>query len=466
MAVQYRIVPPCMVMWAGFVDLPGKAGQNLPKKRKRFYFLEGGRGSGKSMGVADFLIERARTETCRILCGREVQKSIKESVYELIMERIKAHGLDGEFDHTLNEINHKASGSSFIFVGLRDHTSDSVKSYQNIKYAWLEEAQTLSKKSLKILVPTIRADGSSLFFTYNRYVESDPVHELRKREIQAAPEKMKMTYKGIGVMEWHQAESEDAVFVHMDYDSNPFFPDVLRAEMEKEKKESYDSYLHIWKGLPIAQTADSVISREEVEEAANREIEAEGGVVVGVDVARFGDDKSKFVMRKGMKVTKTESHAKIDTQKLTDYLEDFVDKRKDTKIQVDDSGIGGAVTDALRARGYTCVVPILNNQAPKDPERYDMAISEMWFDFRSIINEVQIPNDAELKEELSERKYSFDKKQRRSIEPKRDFKKRIGRSPDSSDATLLAFYRSSSGGVVLEDFSSNDIEYIYESRRR
>lgn len=458
--VSYNIVPPFLSIWAGYAPIASKLEKMFPAVRKRFNFVHGGRGSGKSVNMGDFFIERSRQELCRILCCREIQKSIKQSVLELLEQRINDYGIRGEFDIVKNEITHKITGSKFIFAGLQEHTSESIKSYQGIKYCWIEEAHTVSEKSLKILVPTIRAEGSAFFFTYNRYLENDPVHAIKRREIKNESRTVvlhlkKKTYK------WELAEGPDALEIYMNFDANPFFPDVLEKERIKEKENSPDSYLHIWEGRPVSQIANAVISRAELEEACHRTVKAEGDIVVGLDVARFGDDSSQMYMRKGLKIIKQQSYSKIDTQTLTNHVEEFVDYKKETKIHVDDSGIGGGVTDALRARGYRNVVAVLFNQVPKAPDKYDMAISEMWFEFRSLLADVEIPNDEALKEELTERKYSFDKRQRRSIEAKRDFKKRVGRSPDKADALLLCFYNVG-GGIIIEDFSSNEIGHIYE----
>lgn len=430
---------------------------------KRFFFIHGGRGSGKSIGAADAVLSRALKGNIRVLCCREVQKSIKESVHEVLIDRINAHGWEGDFDDTREGIRNKTTGAEFLFSGLRDHTAESIKSFHNIDVCWLEEAHAVSEKSLKILIPTIRNAGSFFIFTYNRYLENDPVHALCRREIAGEAKRREFENKGKSYY-WEQAESADAIMVYMNYDANPFFPDVLQKEMEKEFKESQNAFLHIWKGMPLAQTADSIISRVDVEAACKRTVKAEGDLVAGVDVARFGDDASVFFLRKGLKVIRHERHTKTDLQTLGAHLEVFLDHKKDTTCRVDDSGVGGGLTDYMRAKGYRNIEAITFNQTPRDPEKYDMLISEMWFTFKGIIGEVELPDIPELKEELTERKYSFDKRQRRSIEPKRDFKKRVGRSPDYGDALLLCYLQNS--GVVTKDFSTSNIDYLYEGERQ
>ena len=456
-SVRYHILPAMLCIWAGFINLPKGSDQRLRKKR-RFYFFHGGRGSGKSVGIADWIIDRARNESCRILCCRETQKSIKESVLELLSQRIGFYGLEGvEFEISKTEIRHLQTGSLIVFTGLKEHTSDSIKSFQSIKYCWVEEAHAVSRKSLKILIPTIRLPESSLIFTYNRFTESDPCHQLFRRELKVSEDKLRYIQDG-KVYRWSQYQSDDAIGVYMNHDANLWFPDILKSEMDKEKADDHDSYLHIWKGQPIGQTVEAILSRGDIENAVERKIEAVGGEFVGVDVARYGDDASVFFKRKGLMVMKWEDYEKIDLVTLSNHLCEFVDDDKNIPIRIDDTGVGGGLTDIMNDRGYA-TVPINFNQVAQDEDKYDSAISEMWFHFRSIINESSIPDIQDLKEELAERKYTFDSKGRRKVEPKRDFKKRIGRSPDKVDSMLLSFY-DIGGGVVMSDFSSNETTYI------
>jgi phage terminase large subunit len=386
-----------------------------------------------------------------------VQRSIKESVSELIRERIELHGLGDEFDFTQSELKHKITGSAFIFSGLRDHTSDSLKSYQGIKYCWVEEAHTVSEKSLKVLIPTIRLEDSLFIFTYNRYLDGDPVHNLMRREIKDSPRKI--DYKAHKkIYSWEQSEGLDALMLYVNAEANPYFPRVLESEMEKEKIEDENSFLHIWRGMPISQSADSVISRVDIEAACKRDIVAHGDLVCGVDVARFGDDSTVFILRRGLKVLKGLRLAKSDIINTGNRLMEFLDNDLSVTIRIDDSGVGGGLTDYMRSRNYQNVQAILFNQSPIDKNKYDMAISEMWFYFKSIINDVSIPDVPELKEELSERRYVYDRSQRRAIESKRDFKKRLGRSPDYADALLLCYYNL---GSVQKISNTN---YNQESR--
>ncbi len=124
----------------------------------RYKFIRGGRGSGKSWGVARALLIRGAEKPTRILCTREIQKSIKQSVHQLLRDQVAALGLDAFYEVLETEIRGK-NGTRILFAGLSDMTADSIKSFEGVDIVWIEEAQTITKRSLNILIPTIRRAG-------------------------------------------------------------------------------------------------------------------------------------------------------------------------------------------------------------------------------------------------------------------------------------------------------------------
>ena len=152
-------------------------------QRKRYFVAHGGRGSGKSWTFAKAIILQSFSKTTRVLCTREVQKSIKESVKRLLDDQIQAMGLGSFFDSTETEIRGK-NGSLIVFAGLANHTVESIKSYEGIDIVWIEEAQTVSKKSLDILIPTIRKEGSEIWVSFNPELDTD---EVWKRYVENTP---------------------------------------------------------------------------------------------------------------------------------------------------------------------------------------------------------------------------------------------------------------------------------------
>lgn len=192
----------------------------------RYKGLWGGRGSGKSHFFAELAIERCLQDTTRIVCIREIQKSIKQSVKLLLEDKIKSMGVSQYFEVLESEIRHKANGSIIIFIGMQNHTADSIKSLEGYDIAWWEEAQTASQRSLDLLRPTIRKPQSELWFSWNPDEEDDPIDELLRGSQRLS----------------------NAIVIQANYKDNPFFPDELRVEMEQDRARNYQKYLHTWEG--------------------------------------------------------------------------------------------------------------------------------------------------------------------------------------------------------------------------
>lgn len=205
------------------IALPDWA-QCLFDEKARYIAVRGGRGSGKSRAVASALVLRSAAKPMRWFCGREIQKSIRDSVKRLLDDEIDRQGLRHFFTSTDAEIRGK-NGSLFIFGGLRGNP-EGIKSMEGMDGAWIEEAATVSQTSLDILIPTIRKPGSQLIFTWNPRLESDPVDSKFCGETVPPGTILKL----------------------VNYTDNPWFPDVLRQELEYDKRRDFDKYLHIWEG--------------------------------------------------------------------------------------------------------------------------------------------------------------------------------------------------------------------------
>lgn len=212
---------------------------NCLMRPRRYKSLRGGRGAAKSRGAAEALIRYADRGYERILCTREYQNSIADSVHRLLTDQIDRMGLTHRFDITQKSISHKHTRSEFLFKGLRMNVQE-IKSTEGITKCWVEEAQNTSDESLKVLVPTIREENSEIWFTWNVTDIEAPV------------------YKRFADPESIAAMGDDIYSYEINYDENPYFPEVLRKEMEFLKRTDYEAYLHVWKGHPI-KISDSVI---------------------------------------------------------------------------------------------------------------------------------------------------------------------------------------------------------------
>lgn len=200
----------------------------------RYKFIRGGRGSGKSWGVARKLLLRGTQQPLRILCTREVQKSIAQSVHQLLRDQITALGLDAFYEVLEKEIR-GANGTRFYFSGLSDQTADSIKSFEGCNIVWCEEAQTITRRSWRILTPTIRAPGSEIWATYNPQLDTDETHQMAV--INPAP---------------------GTVSIEMNWQDNPWFPAVLESERQHAQASMRpEEYGHIWEGkcMPAVEGA-------------------------------------------------------------------------------------------------------------------------------------------------------------------------------------------------------------------
>ena len=178
-------------------------------------------------------------KTTRIVCAREIQKSIKDSVHKLLSDLIRELKLEGSFYDILETEIRGRNGTEFIFRGLRHNTRD-LKSLEGADICWIEEAESVSDNSYEILIPTIRKPGSEIWATWNLKNLNDPTH---KRFVT-------------------DADETDTLSRKVSWRDNPFFPDVLRDEMEKLKRKDYEAYQHVWEGTPDTRRSGAVYAKQ------------------------------------------------------------------------------------------------------------------------------------------------------------------------------------------------------------
>lgn len=204
----------------------------------RYKAVYGGRGSGKSRFFATLWAEEQLSENLDMVCLREIQRSLEFSVKRELTAAIESMNAGAYFDVQDRRIISNLGGTT-IFEGLQNHTADSIKSLARFKRAWVEEAQTLSQASQDILRPTIRDDDSQIWYSWNPQRETDAVDVF---------------FRG-------PTPPKDAIIVEANYTENPWFPDVLKAEVEHDKRNSHpEKYAHIWLGA-YQQAADALVFR-------------------------------------------------------------------------------------------------------------------------------------------------------------------------------------------------------------
>ncbi len=190
----------------------------------RYRGAKGGRASGKSHFFAEAIIERMIINSAtRVVCIREVQRSLKFSAKQLLEDKIKALGVIHMFDVQNTEIKVRDGEGIIIFQGMQDHTADSIKSLEGFDIAWCEEAQSLSKRSIELLDPTLRKDGAELWFSWNPRQPSDAVEQV---------------FSG----------TDNGVLVHVNYNQNPFAPQSMIDLAHSAKERDFERYAHVWLG--------------------------------------------------------------------------------------------------------------------------------------------------------------------------------------------------------------------------
>jgi phage terminase large subunit len=191
----------------------------------RYKGAHGGRGGAKSHFFAQLAVATNYARPARGVCIREVQNSIKDSVKQLIEDKISANGLDAFFEIKRDEIVGK-NGSLMVFRGMQSYNAENIKSLEGFDWAWIEEAQTLSERSLRMLRPTIRKDGSEIWASWN------PRHD-----VDAIDQFLRGAHK-----------PEDAIVVEVNWNDNPWLPDVLRAEKDRDHAADPEMAEHVWGG--------------------------------------------------------------------------------------------------------------------------------------------------------------------------------------------------------------------------
>ena len=397
----------------------------------RYFLLEGGRSSGKSQTIARFLIYLAEQKNIRITCGRETQNTIEESVYTVFADLIRDYKLN--FSVGASKIDHPGTKSAIRFRGFRQQGAMNIKGLEGVDILWVEEAQAISKQTLDVIIPTIRKDNSKIIWSMNRHVEHDPVYIA-------------------------MAGRPDCLHIHIDYHENPFCPKAMITEAENCKKLNEDDYNHIWLGQPLKKGDDALYSTEEVYGSPKLEF-INPGVrkrILGVDVARFGEDETVFSIIESYNVSQWK-HIWQDTWKNKSTMETvgrIVELTRTwnlDQVVIDDTGIGGGVTDRLTELRIP-VIPFISASKAVN-ELYLNKRSEAFFKLKEMftLKTMKIINDNVLQTQLLSIRYKYQSNGKKALLSKDEMRKNGIKSPDRADALCYALY--------YKDDSLNEREY-------
>lgn len=421
--------------------------------------LYGGRASSKSWDAAGFAVFLATKCRIRVLCARQFQNKIAESVYTLLKIQIERFGLQAQFTITDNAIRHNVTGAEFLFYGLWRHI-DEIKSLEGIDILWLEEAHNLTAEQWEILEPTIRKEGSQVWILFNPRLVTDFVW---RRFVANTP--------------------PDTIKRHINYTENPFLSETMLRIIKAKEAEDAEEFAHIYLGQPREDDDAVVIKRSWIMaslDACKRLGLARGpGRRIGFDVADSGEDKNAQVLMEGIEATFVEEW-KGREDELLKSAGRVHKKARETSADIDYDSIGvgafaGAHFQALNAefavslnyRRFNASDGVINPDEridPNDPQSrtnrdyYANLKAQTWWDvarrFRNTFNAVERgmiyePHDLisispdcdhldRLIDELSTPRRDFDNAGRVKVESKKDLSKRKVASPNLGDAFVMA----------------------------
>jgi len=418
------------------------------KTRARNRVLYGGRSSSKSWDAAGMAIFLAQFCKIRVLCTRQFQNKISESVYSLLKIQIERFGLKDDFDITKNSIKCLSTGSEFMFYGLARNI-DEIKSMESIDILWIEEAHNLTKGQWEVLEPTIRKEGSQIWVIFNPKFATDFVYQ---RFVVSPPPK--------------------TVVQQINFPDNPYLSETIKDVIDAAKAEDEEDFNHIYMGVPKDDDDGVVIKRSWLEACVDAhlilDIDMGGKKTVGYDVADDGADKNATASFDGGLCTAIDEW-KADTDDLVKSSNRAMMTAKKTSafIVYDSIGVGASTGSNLRAAGYKSygkfiagakvARPRSKYQNVPNQEFFSNLKAQAWWQladrarntYNAIHNGKKFKPDElisisssvkyleRLKTELSTPKRDFDKAGKVKVESKEDLAAREIDSPNLADSFVM-----------------------------
>ena len=387
----------------------------------RYFLIDGGRSSGKTQSIARFISYLCEQKSLRVVCGRETQTSLDESVYTVFIDLIRQFNLN--FNVSATKIDHKVTGSAIRFRGFREQGATNIKGLEGVDILWVDESQAITKQTLDVIIPTIRKDYSRIIWSMNRNMATDPVYVA-------------------------MSGRDDCLSIHCDYVHNPFCPEAMIKEAEVCKKISEKDYQHIWLGEPMAQGDDMVFSSDEVYGSPDVEFITSGikKRILAVDVARFGEDETVFCLLESQNAAQWQMiYQDVWRDKnLMECVGKIIDMSRSWHtdlVVIDDCGIGGGVTDRLGELRMPVVA--FNGASTPRNELYANQRAEAYFEVKELfgVHQLKIMKDAKLQEQLLSVRFKFmSTGGKKALISKDEMRKNGLKSPDRADALSFAVY--------------------------
>ena len=307
-------------------------------KPRRYKVMYSGRAAAKSWSIAQALLVMGLSKKLRILCTREFQNSITDSVHKLLSDMNEKYQLGYEVTQT--HIRHPGTKTEFMFYGLKTNITK-IKSLESVDICWVEEAETISKGSLEVLIPTIRKEESEIWLSFNPADEQDAVYQ---RFVSPYADQMSET---------NVYADQRHYILRTSYADNPFLPSTIKEEISTMRESNYREYQHVYGGEPVADHEFSIIKPEWFDACIDAHIKLnikpKGATVIGFDPADMGKDSKAYVMRKGLLVTKIDEWADGDLEEGVEKVYDQALHSGVQEIVYDSIGIGAGAKIKLNS---------------------------------------------------------------------------------------------------------------------
>lgn len=414
-----------------------------------YFFAEGGRGSGKSHSVARIITWICEQRTVRVVCGRETQKSIDQSVYTLFCDLISEYNLDFTIEKTV--ITHNKTGSTIKFMGFREQGRVNIKGLEGVDILWIDEAEKITKPTLDTIIPTIRKDNAIVYFSMNRFVRNDAVYCFL-------------------------AGKKDCLHVKINYYDNKHCPGKILREAEELKIKNFRDYKHIYLGEPLDQTIEYLFNSAKLETAL--EVKAHNQTfrkisVMAVDFGAGGDltvaKKIESIDATRFEETETQTWSERDTDITIGRVIALRAKWNPDIVIVDGGGLGlpmyytlsKSIEDLIKFDGAGA-----SKRENAGNQRADGYLCLQEF----IDNEFLRINDKAAVAQLEYIKIKYKTNGQIMIQPKAEMKEENGESPDNADSLMMGAYAltyysylangdSNLGKTVMLDTSYDPLDF-------
>ncbi len=385
-----------------------------------YFLLEGGRASGKTQSVARFLLYIMENRHVRICCGREIQNSIDESVKTVFLDLIEKYNLI--YDIKRDNLVHKQTGSKIFFKGFREQGSVNIKGLEGIDILWIDEAQSITKTTLDIIVPTIRKKNSVIIFTMNRFTRFDAVYNFCSKR-------------------------PDCLHINICYFDNPYVDEKITKEAQVSKSLNINDYNHIWLGYPLANNNEYLIQSQYLDKAAEYEYEKNEDFmnsVMSVDLSASGADLcvAKLFVQENENIwfeKSTISWSEADTDITKGKIASLYSSWLPRMLIIDADGLGYPI--------WISVQKIIPNAIGFRGGK--KAISKYAFNARAdgylALKDYLEKGYLKLTDKNAIRQLEYIKKVYRpngliSIQDKKEIRKLHSESPDFADCAMMALY--------------------------